>query len=105
MKFINPYWSTKLKISALQRYILIHSYIYYELNDSLIDDKMFDVNSRQLVQMQREDSEGAEQSDYWYVFYDFDGSTGFDLFHRLNEDDKKQIIKLAHIVLALYVRK
>jgi hypothetical protein len=30
----------------------------------------------------------VEESTYWYVYYDYEGSTGFHLFYRLNQKDK-----------------
>ena len=101
MKFTNPYWSNKLRISALQRWILVHSIIYYELNTSIIEDKLFDANSRQLVQMQNDFPEDAIESDYYYVFYNFDGNTGFDLYERLNNKDKKYLTHIAKYLITL----
>lgn len=100
MMFNNPYWSNKLKISALQRFILVHSILYYELDSSLITDKMFDENAKQLVKMQFEFRNDAVNSDYWYVFFDFDGSTGFDLFSRLNKKDRKYLTHIAQYILS-----
>ena len=101
MKFRNPYWSKKLCISALQRWIIVHSILYYELDSSIVEDKTFDANSKQLVQMQHDYPNEAKASDYWYVFYDFDGSTGFDLYHRLNKEDKNWLHHIANHVLKL----
>ena len=105
MKFGNPYWSNKLKMSALQRWVLVHSIIYYELDNSVVSDKMFDDNAKQLVRMQNEFSDEANDTDYWYVFYDFDGSTGFDLFDRLNKKDKEWLMHIAQHVSFMGGRK
>lgn len=101
MRFGNPYWSEKLKMSALQRWLIVHSILYYEMNSSIVSDKMFDANARQFVKMQNENPEEAEETDYWYVFYDFDGSTGFDLYDRLTKRDKKYLTHIASHVLKL----
>lgn len=101
MRFNNPYWSNKLKISALQRWIIVHSILYYELNRSVVTDKVFDANAKQLVQMQEDFPDEAEEADYWYVFHDFDGTTGFDLYHRLDKHDKEYLTNIAHHVLRL----
>ena len=105
MEFANPYWSMAIKIGCLQRYILVHSYLYYELNTSIISDKKFDENAYQLVDMQKEDPSEAKRSQYWYVFDDFDGTTGFDLYHRLNKADKERIQQVANHVLGLHQRE
>lgn len=104
MKFNNPYWSMALKISALQRYIIVHSYLYYERNENVISDGQFDKEAKQLVKLQNEYPQEAKKSDYWYVFEGFDGSTGFDLYHNLDKADKKRIRQISWAVLRLYKR-
>lgn len=99
IKFDNPYWSDKWRIDWLQRYIIIHSIIYYELNSSVIDDKKWDTVARQLVRLQEQNKEEAKKSMYWYAFYDFDASTGFHIYDRLNKKDKEYISKIASHVL------
>lgn len=93
----NIYWTDKLKINYLQRVILMHSHLYYIEDNPLISDKDYDSISKQLVELQK--GKGVdwikETTQYGYVFYDFDGSTGFDLYDRLNENDKKYIKILA----------
>lgn len=91
------YWSDKLKIDFLQRVILIHSYLYYELNTNIWTDKHYDEVSKQLTIMQNNYSKGwiKKKTQYGYVFYDFDGSTGFDLWDRLKEKDKQYISNIA----------
>ena len=100
MKFANPYWSPRTRISMLQRWLIVHSILYYELDNSVVSDKMFDSNAKQLVAMQYDYPEDAQESQYYYVFYDFDGSTGFDLFDRLTDEDKEYLKKIAIFVLS-----
>lgn len=102
MKFANPYWSNKLRISALQRWVIVHSILYYEMSDSIITDGEFDANAHQLVQMQKDDPEAAEQSDYWYVFYDFDAVTGYYIYDRLTDDDKDYLSQIARHVSRIF---
>lgn len=102
MIFKNPYWSNKLRMGSLQRWLIVHSILYYEMSSSIVEDRVFDANAKQLVEMQAEFPDEAEESEYWYVFYDFDGSTGFDLFHRLNKHDKHYLTQIAQHVLAVY---
>ena len=105
MKFANPYWSNKIKISFLQRWVIVQSIIYYELNSSVVSDEEFDGNAKQLVQMQKDFPDEAKQSDYWYVFNDFDGTTGFDLFYRLKKKNKQYLTQIAHHVIKLYKKE
>lgn len=102
MKFDNPYWSVKLRIGVLQRWILVHSIIYYEMDDSVVSDKEFDENARQLVWLQDLHHDEAKQSQYWYAFKGFDGSTGFDLYSKLTEEDRDYLTLIASRVLHLY---
>lgn len=87
------YWTDKLKIDFLQRVILIHSYLYYEKDSPAWSDKKYDEVSKQLVLIQLEHNMEwiKEHTQYGYVFHDFDGTTGFDLWGRLTEGDKKYI--------------
>lgn len=94
--------NTKQKIEALQRYILVHSIIYYHLDDNVISDKKYDKVARLLAKKQAEHNENKIlKTQYGYVFYDFDGSTGFDLLDRLNKSDRKYLMKIAKCVLRL----
>lgn len=90
------YWTMRERIEFLQRTVLIHSYLYYEQNTNLISDNSYDELAKQLVELQK----GVclyilQETNYYYVFYDFDGTTGFDLWHRLKQDDKDYIKMIA----------
>lgn len=85
-------WDKITCINFLQRKIILNSIAYYELNTSRLTDKQYDELSRQLVDMQKDVN--IQDTQYGYVFYDFDGTTGFDLYHRLNENDKKYMMRL-----------
>ena len=96
-KFKNPYWTDWTKISFLQRVILIHSYLYYKSSAPVWSDRKFDEASKQLAELQSKYTERQlrRTTQYGYAFYDFDGTTGFDLFDRLNEQDKKFVEQTA----------
>lgn len=93
----NTYWTDELKASFLERVIAIHSYLYYERDNSIWTDKHFDEISKQLVSVLKYHNERwiIQHTQYGYAFYDFDGSTGFDLWHRLKQDDKDYIQMIA----------
>lgn len=88
MNFKNPYFTIAEKLQLLQRWILVHSILYYELGASIVTDAMFDQNSRQLVELMAEYPQQLKRTKYFYCMYDFDGSTGFDLPSRLSEADR-----------------
>ena len=69
------------RIEFLRRFILLHSYLYYELDRSLVTDHFYDERCKELVKLQNEHGVTGQFAD---VFSDFDGSTGFDLYHRLD---------------------
>lgn len=91
------YWTDKLKVDFLQRVILIHSYLYYEADNSVWTDRKYDEVAKQLVFMQEVKAKEwiKHNTQYGYAFYDFDGTTGFDLWHRLKQKDKEQIAGIA----------
>lgn len=95
------YWTDKLKIDFLQRVILIHSYLYYEANNSVWSDKKYDEVARQLTDMQEEHTIKwiKNKTQYGYCFYDFDGTTGFDLWSRLKEKDRQFIQNIAERIV------
>lgn len=85
--------TTQDYINFLQRYIIVHSYIYYELNDNYISDKDYDSKARELAKYRDEYPELWKNSMYYKQFGDeYNGATGFTLFHDL-DDHQKQIIK------------
>lgn len=98
------YFTDKEKIDFVQRVILIHSYLYYSLDSSVISDKSFDESARYLFTIQNlhDSSWIKSNTQYGYVFYDFDGNTGFDLFEKLNNSDKKLIIQLSYKILYMH---
>ena len=95
------YWTDKLKIDFLQRVILIHSYLYYEKDSPVWSDKKYDEVAKQLTNIQnsREEQWIKQMTQYGYCFYDFDGTTGFDLWDRLNRKDKRCISNIAERIV------
>lgn len=85
-------WTIKEKIDFLQRKIIINSILYYEFDNPKLSDKQYDETCKQLVELQK-DYDGESQ--YGYAFYDFDGTTGFDLYDRLNDGDKEYLTNIA----------
>ena len=91
--------TAKEKIEALQRQILVHSMLYYYFDTSIITDQRFDKLSRLLVRkLEQIGPKKTATTQYGYVFYDFDGNTGFDLIDRLNKSDRKRITQIAAAV-------
>lgn len=98
----NPYFTVLEKINLLQRWIVVHSIIYYEHNTSIVSDKMFDDNCKQLVTMMQEHDKELKMSRLYYCMADFDGSTGFDLPSSLNKRDYVYLSSIAKHVIKMY---
>lgn len=63
--------------------ILVHSYIYYQLNDSIVSDSDFDKWSKELVELTNRFPHKASEVIFHEEFKNFDGSSGFDLNYNL----------------------
>lgn len=106
MKFANPYWSKAEKASMLQRWIAVHSFLYYELNENVVSDRSFDDNCNQLVKLlDSMTEEEKKRTRLWYAFFDFEGSTGFHLSGRLTECDREVVERDANFLLFLKKKK
>lgn len=93
-------WSKETCINYLQRRIIVASILYYEMDWSPIDDATYEKFNRQLVSLIK-DYPNIESTEYGYCMYDYDGSTGFDLYSRLNEKDKKYLTNIAKNIYTL----
>jgi hypothetical protein len=90
------------KIDYAARYIIVHSIIYYELNESVISDKLFDKKAAILVKLMNKYPEETRNSEYYRAIYDFDGSTGFHLYSRLKKSQRRYLKQIARNIIRLY---
>ena len=98
-------WTTVDKLNRLQRMVLLHSIIYYDLNESVITDDYYNKLTRLLAKKvtQYREKSVFRKTMYWYVFEDYtDGSTGFDLAHKLKKKDYEYLKILATHVIQRY---
>lgn len=65
----------KIKQRRLQ--IIVHSYIYYAMDDNIVSDEIWSRWAHELVQLHKDYPEIAKTVIYHNEFKDFDGSTGF----------------------------
>lgn len=93
MKFHNPFNAVE-KIQLLERWILVQSFAYYELDENIASDFTYDANARQLAELKKEYPEEFKRSRYYDIFHDYcsedDGThytSGFDLLMRLKKFD------------------
>lgn len=92
-------WSLQDKVEFLQRKIIINSILYYYRDTNFISDNQFDEISAYLVSLQSQID--IEETMYGYIFYDFDGTTGFHLYDRLTEKDKNYLDNIVNHILSL----
>jgi hypothetical protein len=59
--------------------VLVHSCIYYELNENIVADSTWSAWAEELAELQKQYPKIADRVDYAKEFKDFDGSTGFHL--------------------------
>ena len=84
------------RINWLQRFIILHSYIYYHLNDNVISDKLYDSKAKELVRLKNEFPELWKKTEYYKQFGDdYNGSTGFTLYNGLDTHQKEIIQSIA----------
>ena len=79
-------------IRRRRRQILVHSYIYYQLGDNLIDDATFDTWGRELQQLQRKYPEEASRVEFHAEFKNYtdsDTPSGFDLPYTMPDIRRK----------------
>lgn len=87
--------TTQDYIDFLQRYIILHSYIYYELDNNIISDRQYDLKAKELVRYKNEYPDLWKQSMYYKQFGDdYNGATGFTLYYDLDEHQKEIIRSL-----------
>jgi len=67
----------KARIRQRRAQLLVHSYLYYALNESIVDDAVFDRWSAELVSLQKDLKEPI--GFYDEAFADWTGETGMHL--------------------------
>lgn len=91
-------WDSLTRINNLQRRVILCSIAYYEFDESPVSDYDYDRMSHDLVYLMS-NCDNVEDSMYYYTFYDFDGSTGFHIYNRLTEKDRRYLTGIARIAL------
>ena len=87
------------KINLLERWLLVHSYIYYDLDQNVCSDEVYDGNCIQLYGMMNDFPDEFKQSRYHSAFYDFEIGTGMQLYPRLEGFDKQRVVEDANFIL------
>ncbi len=90
VNYTNP---TAALIQRRRLQILLHSYLYYRRDQSIVSDHQWAEWARELVQLQKDNPEISKQVIEYEQFKDFDASTGYHL-----QPDKKLIGKALKIL-------
>ena len=59
--------------------MMVHSYIYYRLGTSIIDDKQFDKWAYELRDLQKQYPNESKKAELYEEFKEWDGTTGYYL--------------------------
>ena len=93
-----PLQTIEEKIKQRRLQMLVHSYIYYELNKNIIDDSTWDKWAMELVKLQKENPIASKNVEYYELFKDWDGSTGaFLRFDKVTKYRAERLLKLNEI--------
>ena len=92
MKHTRPFTPLE-RIQLLQRWILVQSFAYYELNSNIATDFVYDDNAKQLAELKKEYPDEFARSRYYDYFHDYcqddiHYTSGFDLLERVKKADK-----------------
>lgn len=69
-------------IQQRRRQMILHSFIYYRMGESIIDDYQFDTWARELLALQTKYPSDSFETPYYEHFKDWDATTGYHLpFH------------------------
>lgn len=90
MKFKNE-WDVKTRIELLERWVLVQSFIYYELNSNVSSDFVYDANVNELFRYMEQYPEETEKSRYAVYFDALEPgcTSGFMLLDLVRKNDKE----------------
>lgn len=66
-------------ISRRRRQVLVHSVLYYKMNENLVSDAQWSTWAVELEELQEKYPKIAEKCPFAEVFREFDHSSGYDL--------------------------
>lgn len=89
------------KIQQRRYQMLVHSYIYYEMNENIISDSQWSKWAVELAELQRKYPDIAERVPYADDFDDWDGSSGAFLTYT----NKPNIVVTAERLLQKHTSK
>ena len=94
-------WSAK-DISRFQRTFIIHTFIYYELNNNVWSDVMYDEWAIDL-EKEKETSLYWKHSKYYELFKDWTSATGIGLINKEDKEHYKYFKRQASDILEAHL--
>lgn len=104
----NKFFTPKEKMELLERWILVMSYVYYELNDNIASDFSYDNNANQLFSLMEEYPDEFKQTRYYpfLVNYEVGCTSGFELISNVYKNDPDLYNRIAaDAKLALKIKR
>lgn len=91
-------FTIKDQIQALQRWILVQSFIYYELNENIATDHQYDNNVNLLFSVKKMYPREYADSRYAEIFANYEEgcTSGFELIERMQKLDP-ELYRHVHI--------
>ena len=85
-------------IWRLRQTIVVNSIAYYELNETIMSDDGYDLIVKKYMKIE---IPVDYRDDLDYIFYDFDGSTGYHLFKRLTTEHQHKYLNKAQYLIKI----
>lgn len=86
-------------IDRLQRQLIVHSYIYYELNSNIWADSLYDSKMREMEEIIQKHPKDFLLSTFHNIFKDFSPSSGYNLIQKAIEPYNTYFINLGKELL------
>ena len=90
-----PLQTIEEKIKQRRLQMLVHSYIYYELDKNIVSDAQWSRWAMELVKLQKENPIASKNAEYYEQFKDWDGSTGaFLQYDKITKQRAERLLKI-----------
>lgn len=93
------------ELDFLCRRIIVHSIIYYDYNENIISDPVYDKQCKHLHSLIQNNQNDIQNCYYYNILKDYSPATGFDLKYKLEEKHRKYLEHLASVILWQYKRE
>lgn len=84
-----PEWDAKTRIELLERWVLVQSCAYYEMNENIVSDFDYDANVKFLFELMKDFPDDHHNSRYYLYFSKFEPgcTSGFELINKVKKQD------------------